>query len=119
MHTNGHNFYFCIIGTESNFVKLSSTVATTNGVPYDYRSIMHYSAYAFSYNGQPTIDTLNGVSRSQLGQRNGFSAYDLSHVQELYCSPTERKYIFNYSLSICIIIPNYRYFCTCIMLLKS
>lgn len=28
----------------------------SQGVGYDYRSVMHYSANAFSRNGQPTID---------------------------------------------------------------
>lgn len=28
----------------------------SQGIGYDYRSVMHYSANAFSRNGQPTID---------------------------------------------------------------
>lgn len=37
------------------FDKLSSDVVTSFGVPYDYESVMHYSAYAFSANERPTI----------------------------------------------------------------
>lgn len=42
-------------GMENNFVKRSASQVTTFGVPYNTRSIMHYSSRAFSKNGQPTI----------------------------------------------------------------
>jgi len=40
---------------ENNFQVLPASLVTSFGVPYDYGSIMHYSAYAFSSNGQRTI----------------------------------------------------------------
>ena len=77
-------------GVESNFEKVSSAFATTQSVPYDYRSIMHYSAYAFSQNGNPTIEPINSsVSLRDLGQRSGFSDHDLQHVNVLYCGESE------------------------------
>ena len=77
-------------GVESNFEKVSSAFATTQSVPYDYRSIMHYSAYAFSQNGNPTIEPINSsVSLRDLGQRSGFSDSDLQHVNVLYCGESE------------------------------
>lgn len=42
-------------GTENNFEKASPALTTAFGVGYDYGSVMHYSANAFSRNGQPTI----------------------------------------------------------------
>lgn len=42
-------------GTQINFDKQSSATTTTYNVEYDYGSVMHYSAGAFSRNGQPTI----------------------------------------------------------------
>ena len=49
---------------------------------YDYGSIMHYGAYAFSKNGLPTITSKQaGVT---LGQRNGLSAGDIAAVHSLY-----------------------------------
>lgn len=49
--------------------------------PYDFDSIMHYSATAFSKNGQPTIETIGG---QQIGQRNGLGTGDIRTVGVLY-----------------------------------
>lgn len=49
---------------------------------YDYGSIMHYPATAFSINGLPTIETIPaGIS---IGQRSGLSAGDIGGVQKMY-----------------------------------
>lgn len=42
-------------GTQANFDKASAYSTNAFGVDYDYSSVMHYSAYAFSRNGQPTL----------------------------------------------------------------
>lgn len=44
-------------GYESNFVKAQKGQTSGFGVGYDYGSVMHYSATAFSANGKPTIVT--------------------------------------------------------------
>lgn len=44
-----------INGTERNFNKYNSSVVTDFGIPYDYSSVMHYSAYAFTKDGYATI----------------------------------------------------------------
>ena len=54
--------------------------------PYDYNSVMHYGATAFTKNGQPTIEVKNG---QVIGQRFGFSPLDIKGINELYCG----KYI--------------------------
>ncbi|HEX2078561.1 MAG TPA: Dot/Icm T4SS effector Zinc-dependent metalloprotease LegP [Longimicrobium sp.] len=48
---------------------------------YDYASIMHYPALAFSRNHQPTIVPRQPV---QIGQRTGLSDGDVAAVQALY-----------------------------------
>ena len=74
-----------VSGTERNFEIISSSLSTTNGIPYDYRSIMHYSAFAFSANGQPTVIPLAaGVSLSELGQRTAMTELDIDHINLLY-----------------------------------
>ena len=79
--------FHCFIGKEINFEKrVSSPSLTTQSVPYDYESIMHYSAYAFSRNGFLTIDPHSSIIASKLGQRNGFSRRDIQHISILYCN---------------------------------
>jgi hypothetical protein len=48
---------------------------------YDFDSIMHYPATAFSRNNQATIVTLGG---QQIGQRNRLSAGDIAAVRAMY-----------------------------------
>ena len=52
-----------------------------NGL-YDYASIMHYQAFTFSKNGEPTIETIPaGIPLSELGD---YSAGDIDAVKRLY-----------------------------------
>ena len=52
---------------------------------YDYGSIMHYPAKAFSVNNQDTIVPKNPLPPGiVMGQRNGLSASDIAAVAQLY-----------------------------------
>lgn len=49
---------------------------------YDFGSIMHYPALAFSRNGKPTIVVKAG--NQPIGQRNGLSAGDIAAIRKMY-----------------------------------
>ncbi|XP_073818789.1 hatching enzyme 1.2-like [Musca autumnalis] len=66
----------------SNFDKASRTIAF--GVPYDYGSVMHYSANAFSTNGRPTIVPVRSMGNTKMGQRDGFSQMDIEKLNQMY-----------------------------------
>ncbi|XP_004530383.1 high choriolytic enzyme 1 [Ceratitis capitata] len=66
----------------ANFEKAQRTIAF--GVPYDYGSVMHYSANAFSRNGRPTIVAVQPGGGQKMGQREGFSAYDIEKLNKMY-----------------------------------
>jgi len=75
-------------GRSHNFNKYTSSQVQTLGEPYDYASVMHYSKYAFSSNGQPTIQAKDNPSRT-LGNRVGPTQIDINKLNKLYqCSGT-------------------------------
>ncbi|XP_034183444.1 zinc metalloproteinase nas-13-like [Osmia lignaria lignaria] len=84
-------------GHDSNFLKASKQTTDDFGIAYDYNSVMHYSSYAFSKNGKPTIiprtsnDYFSEVDkyfqdnvRIKLGQREGFSKGDIQKIRRMY-----------------------------------
>ncbi|XP_050084864.1 zinc metalloproteinase nas-4-like [Anopheles aquasalis] len=70
-------------GTANNFDKARSGTTNSFGVDYDYGSIMHYSANAFSSNGQPTIVAKKSFTGT-MGQREAFSEKDLAKIRRMY-----------------------------------
>uniref|UniRef100_A0A1B6HU16 Metalloendopeptidase n=1 Tax=Homalodisca liturata TaxID=320908 RepID=A0A1B6HU16_9HEMI len=69
-------------GRERNFCKYLPSTTSSFGVPYDYSSIMHYSAHAFSRNRQPTITPLK--SGVEIGQRISLSPGDVAKLNIMY-----------------------------------
>lgn len=66
------------------------TSSGTDVGPYDYDSIMHYDAYAFSVNNRPTIHPLR--SSVNVGQRTRLSRGDIAAIRKIYTgiTPTDR-----------------------------
>lgn len=66
---------------------MNAKETTTQSLPYDYDSVMHYDAFAFSSNDHPTITPVDeSVVLDRLGQRERLSETDVEHIKELYCS---------------------------------
>lgn len=100
-----------ISGKDNNFKKASKDSTSGYGVPYDFRSVMHYSQNAFSQNGQPTIlpkvshllrwyssfsSTLFNFPSNwnyfqedgvKMGQRENFSRGDIQKLRRMYNCP--------------------------------
>lgn len=74
-------------GEEDNFDQLITENART---AYDYCSIMHYDAFAFSVNGLPTITVLqpNRPCGGTIGLGNALSEGDKSGIHYLYVPTT-------------------------------
>ncbi|MCP4711683.1 MAG: hypothetical protein GY869_23945, partial [Planctomycetes bacterium] len=69
-------------GYENNF----TLEATTNYGAYDFDSVMHYSKYAFSKNGNDTIVPKPAYSGwlNLMGQRDHLSTTDISGISQRY-----------------------------------
>lgn len=71
---------------EHNFRKYHSGQDVGN---YDYESIMHYHAYAFSSTGNKTITVVDSAPEgTRIGQRNALSDGDIVGINNLYPTPS-------------------------------
>ncbi|GEM49954.1 M12 family metallopeptidase [Deinococcus cellulosilyticus] len=70
-------------GYSGNFNKACGEAYKDYG-SYNYNSVMHYGAKAFSSNGGYTIVPKNGVSVNTIGQREALHAGDVSALNQMY-----------------------------------
>lgn len=55
-------------------------------LPYNYQSAMHFNAYRYSSNGKPTIVAKDSsIHLQDLGSAISPNALDLVHLRLLYC----------------------------------
>ena len=80
--------FICLyLGGGSQFDKQSAETTTTQGVPYDYWSVMHYGKDAFSNGNGLTIITKDPKFQDVIGQRLEVSPKDTLELNLLYkCS---------------------------------
>ena len=64
---------------------MPSNIANTQNLSYDILSIMHYGAYAFSSNGQATIEAKQaGITLIDAYQKTSLSTSDVSALRLAY-----------------------------------
>uniref|UniRef100_A0A3Q3FVH4 Metalloendopeptidase n=1 Tax=Kryptolebias marmoratus TaxID=37003 RepID=A0A3Q3FVH4_KRYMA len=74
---------------KDNFEVLSRENSSTQGTPYDYWSVMHYSKYEFSIGNGSTIITKDPKFQNVIGQTLGMSPLDALELNLFYkCNST-------------------------------
>lgn len=76
-------------GREHNFKKYAADEVTDFGIEYDYASVMHYSALAFSKNQRPTIEPVR--EGAKIGLRTNFSDSDVEKINRMYKDECEKR----------------------------
>ncbi|VDO97129.1 unnamed protein product [Soboliphyme baturini] len=71
-----------------NFLKRSPKDVNDLRLPYDYGSLMHYDALAFSLNGNATLRSTKPGYEYTFGQREKPSFLDVKVINEVYCKGT-------------------------------
>jgi len=71
-------------GFWNNFETQSSRIFDTFDLPYDYKSVMHYSAFAFANGNRPTIVTTKRKYWYVIGQRDEVSDGDVDLIRKMY-----------------------------------
>ena len=79
-----------------NFRKQSSSNIDSMNIPYDYESVMHYGKTAFG-SGKLTIQTKDASKQNVIGNRRGFSQYDVKQMNLLYCSGLTSLFSINHT----------------------
>ncbi|KAH8293081.1 hypothetical protein KR044_000944, partial [Drosophila immigrans] len=76
-------------GKEHNFEKYSESLVENFDQTYDYGSVMHYTPYGFSKNGEMTIVPLEEGAEKLMGQRLELSKIDIDKLNIMYKCPKQ------------------------------
>ncbi|KAL7741426.1 hypothetical protein ACLKA6_000754 [Drosophila palustris] len=74
-------------GKEHNFEKYEKDLVDNFDQDYDYASIMHYTPYGFSKNGEMTIVPFEAGAEKVMGQRMQLSEKDVNKLNIMYKCP--------------------------------
>lgn len=74
-------------GKEHNFQKYDENKVDNFDQTYDYGSVMHYTPYGFSKNGEMTIVPLEEGAEKRMGQRLQMSDADINKLNTMYKCP--------------------------------
>lgn len=74
-------------GKEHNFEKYAENSVDNFDQDYDYASVMHYTPYGFSKNGEMTIVPLKAGAEKVMGQRVQLSTIDINKLNVMYKCP--------------------------------
>uniref|UniRef100_A0A0K0D7G0 Metalloendopeptidase n=1 Tax=Angiostrongylus cantonensis TaxID=6313 RepID=A0A0K0D7G0_ANGCA len=95
-------------GYESQFKKISSSESTVYGLPYDYRSIMHYSKTAFAIPGTITMETRDPRYMNVIGRQNDASRSDYLKVCQIYgCNQCNGEECVDKFPKLCVAVKQY------------
>lgn len=79
--------YIKFIGNWNRFIVVRSKYSDLYGIPYDYRSVMHFGQYAFSNNSKQTIITKDPTVQNIIGKATSASDGDYKKICGIYkCS---------------------------------
>ncbi|KPI95446.1 Meprin A subunit beta [Papilio xuthus] len=78
------------IHQEHNFALFDEEMVDNMGLPYEYNSCMHYGAYGFSANGEPTIEALQSFE-GVMGQQEYVTENDWLRVRRHYKCPVKNS----------------------------
>ena len=73
--------------------------STSQGLPYDFSSIMHFQHNAFSrgHNKSTVVPHNSTISKTILGSSNEGTNMDFLHINLLYCGGEEAKWLHCYT----------------------
>ncbi|EDW64327.1 seminal metalloprotease 1 [Drosophila virilis] len=74
-------------GKEHNFQKYDENRVDNFDQTYDYGSVLHYTPYGFSKNGEMTIVPLEEGAEKRMGQRLQMSEADINKLNTMYKCP--------------------------------